>query len=359
MEGGGGEIDKLSLRKKINLREKNNPGEKQSIYSQVMNPYDGGMEGGGDNPYESGYVHPVAPFPLVTGRYFSSAPHNCYTFDLPSGFFYSVRVFFGIQIQRNTAHLFNVSIKGTVVANLNSNWNQHLEQTFLELAHFLQNGDEFICFHRRPSSPSIMFVEVFHLPHFFPFANDTQSYSNNNIYITHIRLNFGSNISIFDRNLDFGDRFWKGVSLLCDNGVSVRTSKSILVPRDRYPSFLYETGIVATFNLPNLRFLIRDIVPMKCLGGNVELCGYAGLSPCSGKNFGVVLPLIVVSVLLALLVSLLVLELRSKTVALGLYNGDPFAFLCMGFSAWWGSRCRTCQHARASSSAEQSLGPWH
>lgn len=52
----------------------------------------------------------------------------------------------------------------------------------------------------------------------------------------------------------------------------------------------------------------------------MELCGYAGLSPCGGKNLGVVLPLIVVSVLLALLVSLLVLELRSKTGNFYIFN---------------------------------------
>ncbi|KAM7530715.1 hypothetical protein LguiB_034125 [Lonicera macranthoides] len=211
----------------------------------------------GGFPFEGAPVS-ISPFPVSTGRTFtnSSGPVNCYRFSVPSGT-YSIRVFFGVPFD-NSPPFFVISIKGTIVRSLPVDWSNWDEETFVEVLHSVYDEDEYICFHSFYGSPTILTVELFQLPN-ANYLSGEKSLSSSYLR-THTRLSFGTSESSFEQNHLYGNRFWKGVSRLADNDNIIHTDKSIVVT-SHYPSFLYNTALTATPCVPDLRFIIKRIVP--------------------------------------------------------------------------------------------------
>ncbi|KAM7530713.1 hypothetical protein LguiB_034123 [Lonicera macranthoides] len=202
----------------------------------------------------------ISPFPISTGRIFpkSFGPLNCYKFSVPRGT-YSIRVFFGVRGYDNPPY-FVISIKGTIAHTLSQDWSDWDEETFVEVLQIINDEEECICFHKDSGSPTVMSIELSQLPkaHYFDGARGLRS----PFLRVHTRLNFGASESSFEQDTLYGQRFWKRMSRLGDNVQSIHTDRSIRVT-GHYPTSIYNSAVIATPEVPDIRFFIRRMVPHK------------------------------------------------------------------------------------------------
>ncbi|KAM6551123.1 hypothetical protein CsatB_000931 [Cannabis sativa] len=228
--------------------------------------YTGGIPTNATRP---SYISP----PLQTLRYFplSSGPENCYNIRRVPKAHYSIRIFFGLvkQVNFDNEPLFDVSIEGTQIFSLKSDWSNHDDQVFVEALAFLTDGTASICFHSTGhGDPAILSLEILQI--------DNQAYyygpqwGEGVILRTAARLTCGDGKSKFDVDYNGsnwgGDRFWGSITTFnrgSDRTRSVENSikQASKIP-NHYPEALYRSAIVSTDSQPNLEYTM-DVEPNK------------------------------------------------------------------------------------------------
>ncbi|KAF4350626.1 hypothetical protein F8388_002086 [Cannabis sativa] len=228
--------------------------------------YTGGIPTNATRP---SYISP----PLQTLRYFplSSGPENCYNIRRVPKAHYSIRIFFGLvkQVNFDNEPLFDVSIEGTQIFSLKSDWSNHDDQVFVEALAFLTDDTASICFHSTGhGDPAILSLEILQI--------DNQAYyygpqwGEGVILRTAARLTCGDGKSKFDVDYNGsnwgGDRFWGSITTFnrgSDRTRSVENSikQASKIP-NHYPEALYRSAIVSTDSQPNLEYTM-DVEPNK------------------------------------------------------------------------------------------------
>lgn len=199
---------------------------------------------------------------MGTLRYFplSDGPENCYNINrVPNGH-YQVRVFFGLLqgLESDSEPLYDVSIQGTMVYELDSGWSQVEDQSFVEALVFVKDGSVQICFHSTGhGDPAILSIEILQI--------DDRAYYNDGdgvILRTAKRLTCGSGKPGFgeDYNADHwgGDRFWGEIQTFgrsSDHPISTEQKiHRVSVSPNFYPERLYQTALVSIDSDPDLQY---------------------------------------------------------------------------------------------------------
>lgn len=199
---------------------------------------------------------------METLRYFplSDGPENCYNINrVPNGH-YQVRVFFGLLqgLESDSEPLYDVSIQGTMVYELDSGWSQVEDQSFVEALVFVKDGSVQICFHSTGhGDPAILSIEILQI--------DDRAYYNDGdgvILRTAKRLTCGSGKPGFgeDYNADHwgGDRFWGEIQTFgrsSDHPISTEQKiHRVSVSPNFYPERLYQTALVSIDSDPDLQY---------------------------------------------------------------------------------------------------------
>ncbi|CAN1327208.1 Receptor-like protein 4 [Linum perenne] len=209
--------------------------------------------------------------PLQTLRYFplSSGPNNCYIINkVPKGH-YTVRVFFGlIQHQDfDKEPLFDVSVQGTQVYSLQSEWSSQDDQAFVEAQVFLLDRKSTICFHSTGhGDPAVISIEIMEIDDgAYRFGPE---WGQGTILRTVTRLSCGHGKPRFD--VDYsgdhwgGDRFWGPILTFGQSSDQARSTKAGIKHATNAPNFypeaLYQAAIASTDTQPDLAYTL-DVEP--------------------------------------------------------------------------------------------------
>ncbi|XP_057538460.1 receptor-like protein 4 [Amaranthus tricolor] len=226
--------------------------------------YTGGIPANATRP---SYLTP----PLGTLRYFplSEGPENCYNIKhVPTGH-YSVRIFYGLVKDPNFDNepLFDISIEGTLVDSLSTDWSNEDDQVFTETFVFLTDGSVSICFHSTGhGDPAILSIEI-------QQVNDKAYYfgpqfGKGSMLKTVKRLSCGQGRPKFGEDYGGdpwgGDRFWNSLRTFgrsSDKPISTESpiKRSSIAPNFN-PQGVYQSALVSTDVDPQLTFTM-DVEP--------------------------------------------------------------------------------------------------
>ncbi|CAJ1961730.1 unnamed protein product [Sphenostylis stenocarpa] len=214
----------------------------------------------------------IAP-PLKTLRYFplSEGPSNCYNINrVPKGH-YSIRIFFGLVANARVTNepLFDISIQGTQIYSLRSDWTTHDDQAFTEAQVFLMDGSVSICFHGTGhGDPAILSIEILQVDDKAYYFGPEWSQEIILRTVKRLSCGFGQSKYGVDYGADprGGDRYWQHIKSFGDNSDSPRSVETRIKqashPPNFYPETLYRSALVSTSSQPDLTYTL-DVDPNK------------------------------------------------------------------------------------------------